>query len=382
MFFPGCQLAASDPGHLERVYAHLRERYSPATGLLLYCCGAPADWAGQAGVFDETLAGLRERLGEPRLAARDPRLPDLRDRLRARACPRCETVSLWEVLARGRAARRRSRLGRREAGRRARRLHGALSDVRPARRPRPARDLRLRGRRARAVARAHRVLRVRRPDAVREPGAGRRRRAPARRTRATPTSSPTAPCAATASRPRASRRCTSSTCCSATTSPPAPRGAGPVLTQRAGQRAALKQRLLADVWGGGRAGARLARRRCCVSPEVEDLLEQRFIRPEEVLQVVARGEETGRRFVEPSTGRRLASLAAGRRDVLGRVRAGGRALPRPHGVQSPHGVQAAAVASRRLDASTRTAGSGGAPSATILSSRAPSRSPTWSPASP
>ena len=44
---------------------------------------------------------------------------------------------------------------------------------------------------------------------------------------------------------------------------------------------------------------------------MEDLLEQRYIRPEEVLQVVTRSEETGRRFVEPSSGRRLASLALG-----------------------------------------------------------------------
>jgi NADPH-dependent glutamate synthase beta subunit-like oxidoreductase len=42
VFFPGCQLAASDPRNVERVYAHLRARLSPATGLLLTCCGAPA----------------------------------------------------------------------------------------------------------------------------------------------------------------------------------------------------------------------------------------------------------------------------------------------------------------------------------------------------
>ena len=41
VFFPGCQLAASDPDHVARAYEYLRERYEPATGLLLYCCGAP-----------------------------------------------------------------------------------------------------------------------------------------------------------------------------------------------------------------------------------------------------------------------------------------------------------------------------------------------------
>ena len=85
---------------------------------------------------------------------------------------------------------------------------------------------------------------------------------------------------------------------------------GPVLTQRAGQRAALKQRLLADVWAEA-PPAPDWRDALLLSPELEDLLEHRYIRPEEVLQVVARSEETGRRFVEPSTGRRLASLALG-----------------------------------------------------------------------
>jgi NADPH-dependent glutamate synthase beta subunit-like oxidoreductase len=42
VFFPGCQLAASDPENVERVYEHLQERYALATGLVLSCCGAPA----------------------------------------------------------------------------------------------------------------------------------------------------------------------------------------------------------------------------------------------------------------------------------------------------------------------------------------------------
>ena len=145
VFFPGCQLAASDPEHLELAYAHLRERYSPATGLLLYCCGAPADWAGQADVFDETLAGLRAHLEESRLAARDPRLPHLRDRLRG-APARVRDGLPVGGAEHGGTARRRSRLGRRAARRVARLLHGALSDLRAARRARPPRHLRLRDR--------------------------------------------------------------------------------------------------------------------------------------------------------------------------------------------------------------------------------------------
>jgi len=85
---------------------------------------------------------------------------------------------------------------------------------------------------------------------------------------------------------------------------------GPGLTQRAGRRAALKRRLLVDVWGEaappGDAQAALR-----MSPEVEDLLERRFVRPEEALAVITHGEETGRRFEESDTGHRLATLPIG-----------------------------------------------------------------------
>ena len=97
VFFPGCQLAASDPGHLEQTYTYLRERYSPTTGLVLYCCGAPADWAGQGELFDETLEGLREHLnglGARRLILACPTC----ETVFARRLPEFETVSLWEVL--------------------------------------------------------------------------------------------------------------------------------------------------------------------------------------------------------------------------------------------------------------------------------------------
>jgi hypothetical protein len=85
---------------------------------------------------------------------------------------------------------------------------------------------------------------------------------------------------------------------------------GPVLTQRSGQRAALRQRLLADVWGEA-ASAADWRDTLVLAPEVELLLEDRYIRPEEVLEVVARSEHTGRRFCEARTGRRLATLRLG-----------------------------------------------------------------------
>lgn len=95
VFFPGCQLAGSSPKQVERVYGYLRDRLGDI-GLLLRCCGAPAEWAGRTELFRDGLADLRTELaalGNPRLIV---------------ACSSCyqvfkanlpdtPVVSLWEV---------------------------------------------------------------------------------------------------------------------------------------------------------------------------------------------------------------------------------------------------------------------------------------------
>ncbi|MGD0340964.1 MAG: pyridine nucleotide-disulfide oxidoreductase/dicluster-binding protein, partial [Bacteroidales bacterium] len=58
VFFPGCQLGASDPRYVTRSYQFLIEHF-PDTALMLSCCGAPADWAGDEAVHDKTLAKIR-----------------------------------------------------------------------------------------------------------------------------------------------------------------------------------------------------------------------------------------------------------------------------------------------------------------------------------
>lgn len=67
VFFPGCQLAASDPRHVELTYHHLLGRM-PDTGLILGCCGAPAEWAAETRLRDEVAERLKnewERFGRP-----------------------------------------------------------------------------------------------------------------------------------------------------------------------------------------------------------------------------------------------------------------------------------------------------------------------------
>ncbi len=68
VFFPGCQLGASDPRYVTHSYQFLTG-HSPDTALMLGCCGAPADWAGDEATHQKTLAKIRTdwiNLGKPK----------------------------------------------------------------------------------------------------------------------------------------------------------------------------------------------------------------------------------------------------------------------------------------------------------------------------
>jgi len=97
-FFPGCQLAASSPWHVERVYAHLAARLPGGVGLMVDCCGAPAMWSGRRGLHEEVTMALREtwrNLGEPEIiTACSSCLKTLGEFL-----PEMKARSLWTVLA-------------------------------------------------------------------------------------------------------------------------------------------------------------------------------------------------------------------------------------------------------------------------------------------
>ncbi len=309
VFFPGCQLAASDPAQVERAYAYLRERYSPATGLLLYCCGAPADWAGQGAVFDETLAGLREnleRLGSPRVVLACPTC----ETVFAARLPEFETVSLWEVLrdvglpdgAAGAGG------GRRVA------VHDACTARYQAGVQRAVRDLvgacgyeidelEMSGEHTECCGFGGLMLYANPElgDAV----VGRRI--------AEGDADYVAYCAMCRDRfaARGKRSLHVLDLVFGEAGDKRAERRGPVLTQRSEQRAALKERLLADVWRERPAAAARRRDALVLAPEVENLLEQRFIRPDEVHQVIAQAQASGRRFVEPDSGHLLAALTIG-----------------------------------------------------------------------
>ena len=67
LFFPGCQLGASEPQYVIKSYKYLRDKF-PSTALLLDCCSIPADWAGEVAKQNEVLDDIGadwETLGRP-----------------------------------------------------------------------------------------------------------------------------------------------------------------------------------------------------------------------------------------------------------------------------------------------------------------------------
>lgn len=60
LFFPGCQLSASCSEYVEKTFGYLVANIKEGVGLLLGCCGAPADWAGRQDLMEETRNKIRD----------------------------------------------------------------------------------------------------------------------------------------------------------------------------------------------------------------------------------------------------------------------------------------------------------------------------------
>ena len=96
LFFPGCQLSASAPNHVERAYAYVTEQLSGGVGLMLRCCGAPAEWSGRTEVFDGELQQIKaqwEEMGRPRLILACSTCGQMFKKY----LPEMKTISLWEL---------------------------------------------------------------------------------------------------------------------------------------------------------------------------------------------------------------------------------------------------------------------------------------------
>ena len=97
LFFPSCQLAASEPKLLEKVYDDLCKNIDSGVGVLFSCCGVMANWSGNTEIFYETVNKLKkeiEKLGNPKIIS---------------ACPTCisvfkehygiEAIGIWEMYS-------------------------------------------------------------------------------------------------------------------------------------------------------------------------------------------------------------------------------------------------------------------------------------------
>lgn len=96
LFFPGCQLGASEPAYVYESYKRLLE-LDNKTGLLLQCCGVPAKWAGRENDFLEILAAIRkywQAFGRPELVVACPNC----GRVFREYLPEIPIVSLYDIL--------------------------------------------------------------------------------------------------------------------------------------------------------------------------------------------------------------------------------------------------------------------------------------------
>ena len=96
MFFPGCQLGAYNPEHVQKSFEYLSARFD--TGIYLGCCGAPALWARDDKRFDDNIEQIREtvnKFGNPKLVFACATC----ESIFAECLPEFSRVSLYELLA-------------------------------------------------------------------------------------------------------------------------------------------------------------------------------------------------------------------------------------------------------------------------------------------
>lgn len=99
LFFPGCQLGASEPELVIKSYEWLLDK-APNTGIMLGCCGVPAQWAGDEDLHDQVLSRIRsdwEKLGKPIMILA---CPTCRNTF-AQQLPEIETIFLYELMCNG-----------------------------------------------------------------------------------------------------------------------------------------------------------------------------------------------------------------------------------------------------------------------------------------
>ena len=98
LYFPGCQMPASDPEYVTKSYSWLLGAFPDDAALMLGCCGAPASWAGREDERREVMDGISAKwqsLGKPTAVLACPTCVKMfREFL-----PEIPVVTLWELMA-------------------------------------------------------------------------------------------------------------------------------------------------------------------------------------------------------------------------------------------------------------------------------------------
>lgn len=97
LFFPGCQLSASSPQYVEKSYNYLMSHIDEGVGIMLGCCGAPAEWAGRKKMFEDNMENIKAKwnsIGKPTLILACSTCASMFETY----APEIKFVSLWEVM--------------------------------------------------------------------------------------------------------------------------------------------------------------------------------------------------------------------------------------------------------------------------------------------
>jgi len=97
VFYPGCQLPASHPEYISKIYKYLMAKIEEGVGLILGCCGAPARWGGRLDLLSNGAQQIKqewEEMGRPTfILACSSCMETFTE-----ALPDIPFISLWEVI--------------------------------------------------------------------------------------------------------------------------------------------------------------------------------------------------------------------------------------------------------------------------------------------